>query len=186
MTRSKVTGGLLADFIRFGCLTFGGGWSIVAQMQEKYVNKEQSITAEELLDLVSVAKSLPGTMVGNVAMLYGYRVGGLAGGFAAVLGMCLPPMGILILISLFYEAFRNNFWISALMEGMQAAVVPIIASAALGLAKGSVQFPPCVAVAAACFGLYLFTGVHVFVLVLIGVVAGLFIGDYYEKRGQKV
>ena len=67
---------LLAEFIRFGLFTFGGGWSIVAQMQQLYVEKKNTITSEELLDLVSVAKSIPGTMIANVAMLYGYRIHG--------------------------------------------------------------------------------------------------------------
>ena len=73
---------LLKEFIRFGCFTFGGGWSIVAQMQQLYVEKKKVITSQELMDLTSVAKTLPGTMIANVAMLYGYRAGGLPGGLA--------------------------------------------------------------------------------------------------------
>lgn len=174
---------LLLDFIRFGCFTFGGGWSIIAQMQQKYVEQEKTITSQELLDLTSVAKSLPGTMIANVAMLYGYRAGGLAGGFTAVFGMSLPPMVILIIISFFYSAFRNNYWVAAAMGGMQAAVVPIIASAALAMAKGSIRFLPCVLVMLACMELYLFTDVSTFVLVLLGVASGFLIGSYYERKG---
>ncbi len=185
MKRSKVILALLLDFVRFGCFTFGGGWSIIAQMQQKYVDKEKSITAEELLDLTSVAKSLPGTMIGNVAMLYGYRVGGLLGGLAALFGMCAPPMVVLLVICQFYSAFRDNYWVNAAMNGMQAAVVPIIASASLGLARGSVKFPPCILVAALCFGLYLFTEVSIVVLILIGMVSGILIGEYYERKGAK-
>lgn len=174
---------LLWDFIGFGCFTFGGGWSIIAQMQRKYVQESQEITIEELMDLTSVAKSLPGTMIGNVAMLYGHRAAGLAGGLVCTLGMCLPPMVILIVISLCYSAFRSNYWVMAVMEGMQSAVVPIIGSAAVSLAKGSIQVPPCAAVAAVCFCLYLFTDISAFLLVLIGLVSGLVIGEYYERKG---
>lgn len=95
------------------------------------MQKKKIITEEELLDLTSVAKSLPGTMIANVAMLYGCRVGGIVGGFVCVFGMVLPPMLILILIGFGYNAFRANYWVMAAMEGMQAAVVPIIASAAI-------------------------------------------------------
>lgn len=174
---------LALEFMRFGCFTFGGGWSIIAQMQQLYVEKQKVITAQELMDLTSVAKSLPGTMVANVAMLYGYRAGGFAGGFAAVLGLILPPMGILIAISYGYQTFRSNYWISAMMEGMQAAVVPIIASAAVGLVKGSFSFPPCVLVAAGCAAAYLLLEVNPIVLVLFGVLSGLVISGYYEKKG---
>lgn len=171
--------------MRFGCFTFGGGWSIIAQMQQLYVEKKKVITPEELLDLTSVAKSLPGTMIANVAMLYGYRTGGLPGGFVCVFGMSVPPMLILILISFFYNAFRSNYWVSAVMEGMQAAVVPIIASAAIGLAKGSVKYPPCLLVMALCFGLYLFLDINAIFLVLIGIGSGFLIGEYYERKEDR-
>jgi len=173
---------LLLEFIRFGCFTFGGGWSIIAQMQQLYVEKKQVITSQELLDLTSVAKSLPGAMVANVAMLYGYRSAGLAGGFVCVFGMIVPPLLILIAISFGYRAFRDNYWVMAVMGGMQAAVVPIIGSAALGLAKGSVKYPPCYLVIAGCLGVYLFLDVSPILLVLAGVVSGLLIGGYYERK----
>ncbi|MGN0998331.1 MAG: chromate transporter [Faecousia sp.] len=173
---------LLLEFARFGCFTFGGGWSIIAQMQQLYVEKKKVITSQDLMDLTSVAKSLPGTMIANVAMLYGYRAGGILGGFACVFGMTVPPMLILIAISFFYNAFRTNYWVMAAMEGMQAAVVPIIASAAIGLAKGSVQYPPCILVMLLCLGLYLFLEINAIFLVLIGIVSGFLIGEYYERR----
>lgn len=173
---------LLMEFIRFGCFTFGGGWSIIAQMQQLYVEKRKVITSQELLDLTSVAKSLPGVMIANVAMLYGYRVGGLLGGLICVFGMCMPPMVVLIIISFFYQAFRTNYWVMAAMEGMQAAVVPIILGAAVGLAKGSVQYPPCYVIVAVCLALYLFTSLNPIVLVLIGVVSGLIVGTAYAGK----
>lgn len=180
--RTKELLTLLLEFMRFGLFTFGGGWSIIAQMRQLYVEKKQVITDEELLDLTSVAKSLPGTMIANVAMLYGCRAGGLAGGFLSTLGMTVPPMGIMILISFGYNAFRSNYWIMAAMEGMQAAVVPIIASAAVGLAKGSVKYPPCVLVAAVSFVLYVCFECNAVFLVLMGVASGFLISGYYERK----
>ena len=174
--------GLFLEFARFGCFTFGGGWSIIAQMQQLYVEKRKEMTSQELLDLTSVAKSLPGAMIGNVAMLYGYRTAGLLGGFTAVFGMVLPPLAVIIGISFCYRAFRGNLWVSAAMEGMQAAVVPIIFSAAVNLAKGSVPYPPCVLILLVSVGLYLFTDINPIFLVLMGVVSGLAIGSIYERR----
>ena len=168
--------------MRFGLFTFGGGWSIIAQMQQLYVEKKKLITSQELLDMISVAKSVPGIMIANVAMLFGYRAAGLAGGFIAVLGMCLPPMVVLILVSFFYTAFRDNYWVNAAMLGMQAAVVPIIANAAKNLIKGSVKYPPCIIVVAVSVALYLFVEINPVFLVVIGIFAGLAIGSYYERK----
>lgn len=151
-------------------------------MQQLYVEKKKTITTEELLDLISVAKSVPGTMIANVGMLYGYRVHGLTGGLVCLVGMCLPPMLVMLVISFFYSVFRDNYWVNAAMLGMQAAVVPIIASAARNMIKGSVPYPPCVLVIAASTALYLFTPINPVLLVLLGVVCGLLIGGYYERK----
>ncbi len=124
---------MFLEFAKFGCFTFGGGWSIIAQMQQYYVDKRKEITSQELLDLASVAKSLPGTMIANVAMLYGYRAGGPIGGFLCVFGMVFPPMVILIAISFFYRTFRSSYWVMAAMEGMQAAEIPGAIAANLGV-----------------------------------------------------
>lgn len=177
---------LLLEFMRFGLFTFGGGWSIIAQMQQLYVEKKKILTSEELLDMISVAKSIPGIMIANVAMLFGYRAMGLTGGMICVLGMCLPPMVVLIVISFFYDAFRENYWVNAAMLGMQAAVVPIIANAAVNLVRGSVKYPPCVLVVAASVALYLFVEINPVFLVVLGVFAGLAIGSYYERKEGKL
>lgn len=151
-------------------------------MQQKYVADDQQLTSEELLDMVSVGKSIPGMMITNVAILFGYRSAGLAGGIVCVIGMCLPPLVILVFLSLFYNAFRENYWVNAAMMGMQAAVVPIIANAARALAKGSVTYPPCVVVVLLSTTLYLLADINPVFLVLMGGIMGLLISSYYERR----
>ena len=88
---------LYLQFLKFGCFTFGGGWSIVAQMKEIYVDREKILTPEELLDITSIGRSLPGTMIGNIAMFFGNRQAGFLGGLACVFGMITAPMIVLIM-----------------------------------------------------------------------------------------
>lgn len=176
---------LLKEFIRFGTFTFGGGWSIIAQMQRVYVEEKRIMTADDLLDIISMAKSLPGVMIANVAMLFGYRVAGLPGGLAALLGMCMPPMLVMIAISFCYRAFRENYWVIAAMSGAQAAVVPVIVSAALAMIRGSIRNRLCLAVTVVCGLLYYFLEVNAIALVVIGMVAGLFISEYYDRKEAK-
>ena len=172
-------------FYRISWFTFGGGWSIVAQMQKDFVDDKKELTAEELLDIVSVGRSLPGTMIGNVAMLYGYRVAGIAGGMACLFGMILPPMAVLAVITQFYTAFQHNLWVAAAMRGIRAAVVPIMISAVLGMVGSAFRFPPCYAVMLLVIALYLFWGVNCVYLVIIGAVCGLLIAEFYERKGAK-
>ncbi len=174
---------LLKDFIRFGIFTFGGGLSIIAQMQRLYTEERGVCTDDELLDIVSVAKTLPGTMICNAAMLFGSHMAGPRGGLVAVFGMSLPPLVVMIAVSFFYKAFRENFWVVAAMAGAQAAVVPVILAAALGMVKGSIKNTPCLLVTVFCTVLYLAFEVNTIVLVLIGMASGLAMSEYYERRG---
>ena len=155
----------------------------MAQMQRLYVEKRKTITGEELLDITSVGRSLPGTMIGNVAMLYGNHAAGLAGGVVCLVAMILPPFLILTVLTYCYTAVRDNYWVMAAMTGVRAAIVPIIAAAALNLVKGAFRYPPCVAVAAVSFALYLVWDVNCVFLVLMGIAAGLAICEVYERRG---
>lgn len=182
--RLRTAGELLLQFMKFGLFTFGGGWSIVAQMQQLYVEEKKTLTSEQLLDMTSVGRSLPGTMIGNVAMLYGCHAAGILGGVACVVGMVLPPMVVLTLLTYCYTAIRDNPWVVAAMTGVRAAIVPIMASAALALVKGAFRFPPCIVVAVACFALYLFWNVSCVWLVVLGALAGLAMGSYYDRRDQ--
>jgi chromate transporter len=169
--------------MKFGCFTFGGGWSIVAQMQKLYVEEKKLLTNEDLIDLTSVGRSIPGTMIGNIAMLFGHRMAGYAGGVACVIGMILPPFIILTIITYFYTIVQNNIWIMAAMTGIRAAVVPIIASAMINMVKGAYKFPPCYLVTVVTAALYLIFGLNCIWLVVIGIISGLLISEYYERKG---
>lgn len=164
---------LFLYFFRIGWFTFGGGWSIVAQIQKDYVEDRHAIAAEELLDIVSVGRSLPGTMIGNVAYLFGYHQGGMLCGVCAVLGIILPPIIILAVLTLCYTAIRDNIYIARALTGVRAVVAPIIFSAVLKLHKGA--FPKwyyLLLAVAACI-LSLWFNVSSILLIICGVAAGL-------------
>ncbi len=182
MERFKTLGNLFGTFLKLGCFTFGGGWSIVAQMQRIYVERKRVLSEEELVDMTGVARSLPGTMIGNAAVLFGYRMAGVAGSVVCLLGIVLPPMALLCALAFFYTAFRDNAWVSAAMNGVRASIVPIILSAGIGMLKSSFPFPPCVAVFAVTLALYLFLNLNCVYLILIGAACGLLLSEYYERR----
>ena len=163
------------QFLTFGSFTFGGGWSIVAQMKELYVDKEK------LLDITSIGRSLPGTMIGNIAMFYGHRVAGFFGGVACVFGMITVPMIVLLVITTFYSAFQDNILVASAMRGVRAAVAPVILSALVRMIKSAFKVPPCYLVAAAMFALYFFMKISSVWLVIFGALLGLLICEYYER-----
>ncbi|MGN1192636.1 MAG: chromate transporter [Dorea sp.] len=162
---------LFAFFFKIGCFTFGGGWSILAQMEQEFVDKRKVITKEELLELVAVGKSVPGIMITNIAMLFGYQMCGWFGGVCAVLGITCPAVLILSLVTYGYAFFKSNYWCHLALEGIRAAVVPIIGCAALSLGKEIFQTGKGRFLCAAAFLLCVFTEISNITLVLIGVAA---------------
>lgn len=185
MERIKKGLTIFAFFFKIGCFTFGGGWAILAQMEQEFVNKRQIITKEELLEMVAVGKSCPGIMITNISLLFGYHVAGVFGGLCAVFGIISPAVIILTLVAQFYNAFKNNYWVHAALIGIRAAVVPIIGSAVLSLGKDALKTPPAVAICLIAFVLSLFAKVSNILLVLLGVVCALVWWFYSKDRKQK-
>ena len=95
---------ILLSFIKIGAFTFGSGWSIVAQMEQEFVDKRGWMTKSDLLELIAVGKSLPGIMVVNITMLFGYQMAGALGGICAAVGLCIPAVITLTVVTAIYDA----------------------------------------------------------------------------------
>lgn len=169
-------------FFKISWFTFGGGWSIVAQMQKDFVDGKQVLTSEELLDIVSVGRSLPGTMIGNVAYLFGYRQAGVLGGVLAVIGMITPPMLILGILTYGYAAFKDNKWVAKALVGVRASVVPIIAVAGLKLREGAFPRKACYIICIGACLLNAIWNVNCILIILVSMVLGLILEKWEGKK----
>ena len=131
MERGKKSKTLLKIFITtlyLSVFTFGGGYVIVSLMKKKFVDENHWIEQDEMLDLVAIAQSSPGPIAVNGAIAVGYKLCGIAGALVAIVGTIIPPFVIISIISYCYSAFRTNWVISEMLEGMQAGVGAVIAS----------------------------------------------------------
>ena len=173
---------LFWHFFKVGFYTFGGGWSIVAQMQKEYVEKRHWITAEDLLDITSVGRSLPGLMIGNVSYLFGYHIAGFPGALVCLLGISLPPLIILTIVTWCYTQVAGNIYVMRAMTGVRAAVVPIIASAAMGLRKGALAEKSGYFIMLLGLGLYMLLGLNCILIVLLGALIGYVLSTRRERR----
>ena len=146
------------------------------------MQKRAWLTEEELLDITSVGRSLPGLMIGNVSYLFGYHVAGFPGAIACVTGMCIPPLLILTVVTWFYTQVRDNPYVSRAMVGVRATVAPIIASAALGLRKAALTDRFGYVILLLGFVLYLFFGMNCITIVLLGGLLGFLLSVWRERR----
>lgn len=142
MEREKKSKTLLKIFITtlyLSAFTFGGGYVIVSLMKKKFVDETHWIEQDEMLDLVAIAQSSPGPIAVNGAIAVGYKLCGMAGALVAIVGTIIPPFIIISIISYCYSAFRSNWVISQLLEGMQAGVAAVIASVTYDMGKDVVK-----------------------------------------------
>ena len=94
--------------------------------------------------------------------------------------MVLPPMIILSVLTYCYVLFKENIWVAKMLNGVRAAVVPIILSAAIKLSKGAFPEKICYALCIGGCVLNLVFGVNCVLVILLGVAAGLMIGKWKE------
>jgi chromate transporter len=141
MVNRKITLYFLLFKITFSisAFTFGGGYIVIPMMRRYFVKEHKYINENELLDMAAIAQSTPGAIAVNLAVLVGYRIAGILGAIITCIGTVLPPLIILSLISIFYNAFRNNRIITAVLKGMEAGVAAIIVDIVIDMGKEIVQ-----------------------------------------------
>ena len=128
MRKKSVLGQLFLSTLGLSAFTFGGGYVIVSLMKKRFVDELHWIDEPEMLDLVAIAQSSPGSISVNGAIVIGYKLAGLRGVLVAILATILPPFLVIAVISLFYQAFRSNVYVGRVLAGMQAGVGAVIAS----------------------------------------------------------
>lgn len=129
-------GALFFTFLKIGAFTFGGGYAMLALLENECVGKRGWLTQEEFLDMAAIAESTPGPVAINGATYIGYRVGGFAGGLLSTLGVCLPSFLVIYLISLFFDRFLALPLVASAFQGIRVCVVYLILSAGMRLWKG--------------------------------------------------
>jgi len=130
---------LFISTLYLSAFTFGGGYVIVTLLKNKFVDELHWIDEEEMLDLVAIAQSSPGAIAVNGAIVVGYKLAGVPGILAAVLGAVIPPFVILTIVSMCYTAFRSSFVVQSLLSGMKCGVSAVILSVVWDMGSGVVK-----------------------------------------------
>ena len=174
--------------LKISAFTFGGGYVIVPLQKRRFSDELGWIDEEKILDLVAMAQSAPGPVTFNASTLLGYHLFGLKGALLGALSTILPPLLILSIISLFYQAVADNPLLRAILRGMQAAVAALIVYTVWDLAyklwlkKNPLQL----ALLAVALVLALFTKINVVLIILLAGGASLlayFLGG--KDKGAK-
>ncbi len=135
MRRSKELFSIFLAMVKIGAFTFGGGYAMIALLENEFVSRRKWLDKEEFLDLAAIAESTPGPIAINAATYIGYKRVGFLGSLVATLGICLPSFAVIYLISLFFDAFLSFEIVGYAFRGIQVGVIYIIFSAGSKMLK---------------------------------------------------
>ena len=121
--------------LKIGLFTFGGGYAMIALLENEFVEKKKYIEKDEFLDMVAIAESTPGPIAINAATYLGYKRMGFFGSLLATIGVVLPSFVIIFVISLFFDTFLSFKLVEYAFRGIQVCVVYLIFSAGLKMLK---------------------------------------------------
>ena len=135
MKKTKEDLSLFLTMLKIGLFTFGGGYAMIALLENEFVAKKKWIEKDEFLDVAAIAESTPGPIAINAATYIGFKNAGIVGSIIATLGICIPSFVIIYAISLFFDAFLSLTLVAYAFKGIQICVVYLILSAGLKMLK---------------------------------------------------
>ena len=180
---------LFTSTFLLSAFTFGGGYVIVSLMKKKFVDELQWIDEKDILDLTAIAQSCPGPVAVNASILIGRKIAGLKGSLVAMLSTILPPLIVLSVISLFYNSFKDNLVIQAMLKGMQAGIAAVIINVVLSMASKLVKEKKVfsIIITVAVFALLFFLDINVIYIIAACIALGVAIfllNRRKEVKGQ--
>jgi chromate transporter len=120
-------------FFKVGALTFGGGLTMIAFIQEQVVNQFHWLTPQEFIDGLALGQFTPGPIL-MVAAYVGYKIAGIAGAVVAAAAIFLPSFILMLSALLMFERMKTLVWTKAAMKGVGPAVLGVLAVSLMQMA----------------------------------------------------
>jgi chromate transporter len=139
-------GELFRVFTRLALQGFGG---VLPVAQRELVENQRWLTREQFLELLSISQVLPGPNIVNLALILGDRHFGWRGGAAAMGGVLLAPLGVVLALAILAQQLQGLPAVAGALRGMGAVAAGLVLSTALrlmgGLRKNAMGRPLCAA-----------------------------------------
>ena len=164
---------LFWTFFKIGLFTFGGGYAMISIIHKESVEKNKWISEDDMNNIIVVAESTPGPIAINSATFIGYKVGKIFGAIIAVLGVALPSLTIITLISLFLNKFKSLTTIQYAFEGIRAAIIILMIEAIFKLSKPLKKNALFFSLLISSFVLNFFFHVNAIFIIIFGIFLGI-------------
>ena len=121
---------LFFAFTRLALQGFGG---VLPVVQRELVERRRWLTKEQFVEMLSVSQVLPGPNVVNLALMFGDQTFGLRGAIAALGGMLLAPLVVVLAVTALYGRFAHEPAVIGALRGMGAVAAGLVFSTGLKL-----------------------------------------------------
>ena len=159
-------------FVSFTLLALQGFGGVLAVVQRELVERKRWMTPAQFVEDWAVAQILPGPNVINFCLMIGGRYFGLAGALAALAGMLVAPIGVLLVLALAFGGVSDQTWAQGALRGMGAVAAGMIAATGIKLIS-ALKFNPMGIVACTAVMVATFVGVSLLRWPLLGVLLGI-------------
>ena len=124
---------LFLSFLQIGLFSIGGGYAAIPLIQSQAVDIHGWLSAEQFMDLATIAEMTPGPIAVNAATFVGLKVAGFAGAVIATFGCILPSLIIVSLLSYIYARYRELPVLQSVLSSLRPAVVALIGAAGINM-----------------------------------------------------
>jgi chromate transporter len=131
---------LFLVFLKIGSVLYGSGYVLLAFLRGDLVVRLGWLTQSQLLDAVSIGQLTPGPVF-TTATFVGYLVAGLPGAVLATIGIVLPSFVFVALLTRIADRIRDRAWSAALLDGVNAAALALMAGVTVQLGRAALIDP---------------------------------------------
>lgn len=130
---------LFLSFLKIGATSWGGFMALISVIQKELIEKKEVIKDKIIFDGVSLAMVLPGPIAFNVVVYIGYYLKGVKGAIVSMLGILLPSFIFMLILSYLYIEYGQLPELENFFKGVLPAVVAIIVSVAINMARKNIK-----------------------------------------------
>lgn len=112
---------------------------MIPLIEREIVENKKWVDKNEVIDVFAFAQSLPGAIAINTSTFIGYKILGKLGAIIATIGVVLPSVIIITLVSMFFSAVRGNPIFDAVFNGISPAIVALILVSGIRIARESIK-----------------------------------------------
>ncbi len=123
-------------FVAFSSASLVGFGGMLPHLHRAVVDRRQWLTDAEFASIWTLALTLPGPAICNLAVLIGHRRSGIAGAFAALLGALVLPSILVVVIGAAWTRFGDVPALRGALRGMSAAAAGMMAAMGIRMALG--------------------------------------------------